>query len=133
MQVIARRHADAFGAIAALAVTVGPAAADSTEARTAVVGTQSGAVRGVTDGRSDGFLGLPYVAPPVRELRFAPPAEPAKWMGVRVADRQSPACLQFEPTGVREEQAVSEDCRTRWSRCGGSGATSKRSAAIRTT
>jgi para-nitrobenzyl esterase len=29
---------------------------------------------------------------------------------VRAADRQAPACLQFEPTGVREDQATSEDC-----------------------
>jgi para-nitrobenzyl esterase len=76
----------------------------------ASVDTQSGAVRGVSQGRSEAFLGLPYAAPPVRERRFAPPAAPAKWKGERVADRQSPACLQFEPTGVREEQAVSEDC-----------------------
>jgi para-nitrobenzyl esterase len=73
-------------------------------------GAPSGAVRGVTDGRFQKFLGLPYAAPPLRELRFAPPAPPAKWNGVRVADRQSPACLQFEPTGVREEQTLSEDC-----------------------
>lgn len=83
-----------------------------------VVKTQSGVVRGaatqiVRSGaaqRFDQFLGLPYAAPPVRELRFAPPAAPQPWQGIRAADRQSPACLQFEPTGVREEQAASEDC-----------------------
>jgi para-nitrobenzyl esterase len=93
--------------VAAVMSLAGPAAAS---ADSGVVNTDSGAVRGVTEGRSEGFLGLPYAAPPVRELRFAPPAAPAKWKGVRSADRQSPACLQFEPTGVREEQAVSEDC-----------------------
>jgi para-nitrobenzyl esterase len=35
---------------------------------------------------------------------------PASWKGVRDATRQSAACLQFQPTGVRETQAVSEDC-----------------------
>lgn len=75
-----------------------------------VVRTSSGAVKGVATSTFDEFLGLPYAAPPVRELRFAPPARPASWQGVRDASRQSPACLQFEPTGVREEQAVSEDC-----------------------
>ncbi|MEV6106490.1 carboxylesterase family protein [Streptomyces sp. NPDC051940] len=83
-----------------------------------VVLTDSGAVRGDTTTltragatqRFDQFLGLPYAAPPVRDLRFAAPAAPTAWEGIREADRQSPACLQFEPTGVREEQAVSEDC-----------------------
>ncbi|USQ86827.1 carboxylesterase family protein [Streptomyces phaeoluteigriseus] len=86
-------------------------AADRTGSRTApVVSTGSGLVRGVTADRADRFLGLPYAAPPVRDLRFAPPATPASWKGVRAADEQSPACLQFQPSGVREEQAVSEDC-----------------------
>ena len=75
-----------------------------------VIKTQSGLVRGVATPKYDQFLGLPYAAPPVRELRFAPPAAPEPWQGIRTADRQSPACLQFEPTGVREEQAAGEDC-----------------------
>ncbi|WP_432506069.1 carboxylesterase/lipase family protein [Kineococcus arenarius] len=75
-----------------------------------LVVTEQGKVRGVTTGDAQQFLGLPYAAPPVRELRFAPPAAPAGWEGVREADQQSPACLQFQPSGVREEQAVSEDC-----------------------
>jgi len=75
-----------------------------------VVRTGSGLVQGVAKQRFDEFLGLPYAVPPVRELRFAPPAAPASWPGVRAADRQAPACLQFEPTGVREEQATSKDC-----------------------
>ncbi|MCX5561892.1 carboxylesterase/lipase family protein [Streptomyces sp. NBC_00038] len=75
-----------------------------------VVRTDSGLVQGVATARADQFLGLPYAAPPLRELRFAPPATPATWTGVHRADQQSPACVQFEPTGIREEQAVSEDC-----------------------
>lgn len=75
-----------------------------------VVRTSSGLVQGVAKQRFEEFLGLPYAAPPVRELRFAPPAPPSSWPGTRAANRQAPACLQFEPTGVREEQATSEDC-----------------------
>lgn len=75
-----------------------------------VIKTTNGLVRGVGKPSYDEFLGLPYAAPPLRELRFAPPAAPASWQGIRSADRQSPACIQFEPTGVREEQAISEDC-----------------------
>jgi para-nitrobenzyl esterase len=101
--------------VPALALGSAMIAADSAdpggkEQSTPVVRTGSGPVRGVTEAGADRFLGLPYAAPPVRELRFAPPAAPASWRVVREADRQSPACLQFEPTGIREEQAVSEDC-----------------------
>jgi para-nitrobenzyl esterase len=101
----------ALGAVLALiAAPAAHAGAKRSDVGRDTVGTQSGLVRGLDEGRFEQFLGLPYAAPPVRELRFAPPAAPAAWKGVRVADRQSPACLQFEPTGVREEQAVSEDC-----------------------
>jgi para-nitrobenzyl esterase len=75
-----------------------------------LVATTSGLVQGVTTPAFQQFLGVPYAAPPVRDLRFAPPVVPTKWKGVRAADRQSPACLQFQPSGVREEQATSEDC-----------------------
>ena len=75
-----------------------------------VVQSRNGLVRGVATNQFDQFLGLPYAAPPVRDLRFAPPAAPESWRGIRSADQQAPACLQFEPTGIREEQAVSEDC-----------------------
>ena len=98
-------------AVATLALLAGPAAgAGQAATKKPVVATKSGSVRGVTHGRFQEFLGLPYAAPPVRGLRFAPPAAPGKWNGVRVANRQAPACLQFEPTGVREQQAMSEDC-----------------------
>jgi para-nitrobenzyl esterase len=75
-----------------------------------VAQTRSGFVRGVAAPKFEEFLGLPYAAPPVRDLRFAPTAASKSWQGVRPADRQSPACLQFQPSGVREEQATSEDC-----------------------
>src|SRR3954447_5870279 len=76
----------------------------------ATVRTQSGLLRGVRSGSTESFLGVPYAAPPIKNRRFRPPVAPARWTGVRVADRQAPACLQFEPTGVREDQATSEDC-----------------------
>ena len=77
MSVISRRRAAVFGAAAALAVAAGPAVGSAAADRRSdgpVVSTQSGAVRGVTEGRAEQFLGLPYAAPPLRELRFAPPA-----------------------------------------------------------
>ncbi len=76
----------------------------------ATVRTATGWVRGASAAGADRFLGLPYAAPPLKDLRFRPPAQAASWSGVRDATRQAPACLQFQPTGVREGQAVSEDC-----------------------
>lgn len=99
----------------AFAGATGPS---SSTAADPVVKTESGLVRGastqvVRSGsaqRFEQFLGVPYAAPPLRELRFAPPEDVEPWQGVRDATRQEPACIQFEPSGVREEQAVSEDC-----------------------
>ena len=106
--------AAALPALAAGLLTAGSAAATparvASEPASELVSTVDGQVQGVTTGSFQEFLGLPYAAPPVRDLRFAAPAPPDAWEGVRPADRQSPACLQFQPSGVREEQAVSEDC-----------------------
>jgi len=40
------------------------------------------------------FKGIPYAAPPVGDLRWRPPQPPAKWEGVRKADRFSDSCVQ---------------------------------------
>ncbi|WP_406356270.1 carboxylesterase family protein [Streptomyces sp. NBC_00658] len=90
-----------------LALTADPASKADLARSVPVVRTDGGLVRGVATTRADQFLGLPYAAPPLRELRFAPPATPIAWKGVHRADQQAPACIQFEPTGIREEQAVS--------------------------
>lgn len=44
-----------------------------------VVVTTHGPVRGERRASGDRFLGVPYAAPPVGALRFAPPAPPAPW------------------------------------------------------
>jgi para-nitrobenzyl esterase len=75
-----------------------------------VVMTRSGALRGVPLGGAQAFLGIPFAKPPLKQLRFRAPRPPARWRGVRDATDLPPACLQFQPTGVREGQAVSEDC-----------------------
>jgi para-nitrobenzyl esterase len=96
------------GTVAILAVATLPASAEA--ASKVVVKTPQGAVRGIRVAGADRFLGLPYARPPVKSRRFRPPVAAARWAGTRDATRQSPACVQFEPTGVREDQATSEDC-----------------------
>lgn len=60
------------------------------------------------------WLGVPFAAPPVRELRWAPPKAAAKWAGTFHADRFAPMCLQ--PLRNRTmnhyfgNEATSEDC-----------------------
>ncbi|MDE3198930.1 MAG: carboxylesterase family protein [Acidobacteriota bacterium] len=40
------------------------------------------------------YLGIPFAAPPVGELRWKAPQPVVPWQGVRAADRFSPACMQ---------------------------------------
>ena len=78
------------------------------------VKTASGKVEGKEDGTVRVFLGIPYAAPPVGELRWKPPAAPAKWHGVRQATEFGAHCMQRS-----EERRVGKEClsvcRSRWS------------------
>lgn len=93
-------------AFPAVASPAGPANGSSGP----VVSVEQGALRGRADRGAQEFLGVPYAAPPVGESRLRAPAEPRRWSGLREADRQAPACLQFSPFGLSDPQAVSEDC-----------------------
>jgi para-nitrobenzyl esterase len=58
----------------------------------------SGVLQGThfgTDAAEVAFLGIPYAAPPVGELRWRPPQRPASWKGVRKAEAYGPACPQL--------------------------------------
>lgn len=55
-----------------------------------LVTTTSGTVRGVWRDGSAAFLGVPFAAPPVGLLRFAAPASPEAWEGVRDATTPGP-------------------------------------------
>ena len=58
-------------------------------------GTIAGAVFD-TDGEVRVYRGIPYAAPPVRDLRWRPPQPVEPWDGTRNATQFSPACLQLE-------------------------------------
>ena len=82
-----------------------------------VVQTDKGRVEGVVQGEpANGivaFKGIPYVAPPVGDLRWREPQPAAAWSDVRKADAYGNTCLQ--PTVEGMEDAVdtgaqSEDC-----------------------
>ncbi len=78
------------------------------------VKTQQGKVRGKTinDGKVKAFLGLPYAAPPVGDLRWKAPQPPAKWKGERDGTRFGFHCSQgrvFDDM-VFLDPGPSEDC-----------------------
>src|SRR5262245_56540353 len=49
--------------------------------------TEQGAVRGVVEGETLAFKGIPYARPPVGPLRWRPPEPPEPWQGVRDGGR----------------------------------------------
>ncbi|HSR86666.1 MAG TPA: carboxylesterase family protein [Streptosporangiaceae bacterium] len=73
-----------------------------------MVSARDGQVRGKKAGGADEFLGIPYAAPPVGQLRWRAPRPPAPWHGIRPATKFAPHCAQ--PTGVFGRPSTSEDC-----------------------
>ena len=52
------------------------------------------------------YKGIPFAAPPVGDLRWKAPQPPAKWDGVRMADKFAPGAIQ----GINPPSGKSEDC-----------------------
>ncbi|MGW2202358.1 carboxylesterase/lipase family protein [Streptomyces sp. NPDC001774] len=75
-----------------------------------VVTVAQGTLRGQNHDGAQEFLGVPYAEPPVGEARLRAPREPRRWSGVREADSQAPACVQFSPFGLADPSAAGEDC-----------------------
>lgn len=72
----------------------------------------TGTVAGKTEGPVHAFLGIPYAAPPVGELRWKRPAPPARWSGVRKAVDFGARCMQgpIYSDMVFRDPGPSEDC-----------------------
>ncbi|MBV9229866.1 MAG: carboxylesterase family protein [Chloroflexi bacterium] len=73
-----------------------------------IVRTSQGQLRGATSTTAEKFLGIPYAAPPVGQLRWQAPAPPSAWQGVRDATRQQSACPQLSSTNG--PTSTVEDC-----------------------
>src|SRR6266568_4911128 len=72
----------------------------------------SGIVEGKKDGPVHVFLGIPYAAAPVGDLRWKPPVPIAKWTGVRKARDFGAHCMQGRVFGdmTFRDPGGSEDC-----------------------
>ena len=72
----------------------------------AVVTIESGTLRGVRNEGVAAYLGIPYAAPAVGDLRWRPPQKVAPWERVRAADKFGHRCMQH----VSGAPSESEDC-----------------------
>ena len=71
--------------------------------------TSDGLVVGAREGHTDSFLGIPYAAAPIGELRWKPPTAPPRWSAPLDATRFRGWCLQVAPEGF-SKPTVNEDC-----------------------
>jgi para-nitrobenzyl esterase len=113
LSVAAALTALTVAAVGSPVTQAGTAAAASGSEGAPVVATHDGAVQGVAGPGSDAFLGLPYAAPPIGNLRWRPPAPPKRWHGVRDSTQFAPSCPQ--PSIQQNNTEVpfgtqSEDC-----------------------
>jgi para-nitrobenzyl esterase len=100
----------ASGVIGVAAVWAGVCSAQAEERHNtdAVVRVESGLLRGIADEETVRFLGVPYAAPPVGQLRWAPPKAAASWGGVREAKKTASPAAQGP--GELPNGSTSEDC-----------------------
>ena len=98
------------GIVMAAALAIAVAAPGTAQIPTAKV--TGGTVQGtVADGLST-YLGIPFAAPPVGDLRWKAPQPVKPWSGVRKADHHGAGCMQ-EPGLARQmgfDGPLSEDC-----------------------
>ena len=99
-----------------LAASTTCAAAADSRAIPMPITTTAGLLQGVAQGGVTAYLGVPFAAPPVGNLRWRAPLSPPHWKGIRVAADVGNFCMQSReqgPSGTQPpgaEQVLSEDC-----------------------
>ena len=94
--------------ISALAFCFVPALGHAAEPRP-TASTSSGPVLGLYAGNVAEFLGIPYAAPPVGELRWRPPTAPDPWHEPRLSISFANSCVQNQ-SGQFAKPSITEDC-----------------------
>ncbi len=59
-----------------------------------IVNTDAGYISGLSENGIWAYLGIPYAAPPIGDLRWRPPQPAKPWEGVLKADKFGPSCPQ---------------------------------------
>lgn len=77
-----------------------------------VIATDKGSIEGSLVGSTRAFLGVPYAAPPVGDLRWKPPAPHAPWTDTRKVTTHGPSCAQLSILSQSLDSTSSEDCLT---------------------
>lgn len=103
----------ALSALALMAAV--PASAQIVAEPIEPIATTAGLVAGKVLGSGvHAWFGVPFAAPPLRELRWTPPQAHEPWEGVWNADRFAPECMQtLRDSDINHyfgEEALSEDC-----------------------
>lgn len=114
---ILRRHLGGIAACFLVCLMTGwgrmPAATDSsTDGAAPTVTLRDGVLEGrpfSPEQNEVAFLGVPYAAPPIGELRWKPPQALKKWSGTRQATQFGPACPQL-PASWLPYIGWNEDC-----------------------
>ncbi|PKL60793.1 MAG: carboxylesterase family protein [Methanomicrobiales archaeon HGW-Methanomicrobiales-4] len=78
------------------------------ESEPGFVKTDAGLVSGFQQDGLWVYLGIPFAAPPIGELRWRPPEPALHWEGVKETKKFAPACPQ--PTAADPNLTMSEDC-----------------------
>jgi para-nitrobenzyl esterase len=100
-----------LAAVAAMAVPAVAQEGRGDADRGPVVNTAEGPVRGFTKNGVEIFLGIPYAAPPVGDLRWTPPQAVRHWTETRDANRYGKTCPQVYQLGVfAAPTSITEDC-----------------------
>jgi len=100
---------------AAIVSAVVLAAAGAAHAQAPKVKVEGGSLVGEATDRADIFRNIPFAAPPVGKLRWAPPQPAARWSGERDATKNGPSCPQpmnadGTPNSGGANGPMSEDC-----------------------
>jgi para-nitrobenzyl esterase len=100
------------GILTAVALSLSGHAAAQTPVKARV---DAGVLVGEATDRAHVFRNIPYAAPPVGDLRWAPPQPAAAWTGERAATENGPSCPQpmngnGTPNTGGANGPVSEDC-----------------------
>jgi para-nitrobenzyl esterase len=73
------------------------------------VQTTDGPIQGLYNNGVAEFLGVPYAAPPIGDLRWRPPQPPERWSETLLTVNFGNTCVQNQP-GKFAHPSITEDC-----------------------